>query len=183
MSSSSTVFVLLAVYLAIGAVTAGALRGRGQAPGVVASAVVAWPLLLGLFEASPTPGLVPGPLHARIQRSFLDLTAALRDAAAPELVTEGELAVLRASLLAVDSRLGMVDRLLDDEALRGDPLGDRLRQARARAAAEIEGVLRGMVQLKLQVGLLALAGDTLPVRERMRELGARVRALEEISLT
>lgn len=182
MSSSTSVLVLLVVYVVVGAVTAMALQGRGQPPGTVAAAVVAWPLLLGLFEgAQALPA--GGPFQARIQAAFADLGRALREPAAEALISPEELTRLRASLGSIDARIGMVDRLLDDEGLRGDPLGDRLREARAHAAAEVEAVLRGLVQLKLQVGLLALVGDTLPVRERMRELGARVRALEEISLS
>lgn len=182
MSSTSTVLVLLVVYVVVGAVSGAALRQRGQPMGVSASAIVAWPLLLGLFESSA--GVVAtGPYAARIQRAFVELAAAMRDPAAASLASEEEMLRLRASLCTVDARVGMVDRLLDDEALREDPLGNRLREARAHAAAEIEGVLRGLVQLKLQMGLLALVGDTLPVRERMRELGARVRALEELSLS
>lgn len=182
MNSTSTVLVLLAVYLLVGVVSGAALHQRGQPPAVAWSALVAWPMLLGLFEATVSP-VATGPYAARIQRAFADLLAAMRDPAAASLTSEEEMQRLRTSLCAVDARVGMVDRLLDDDGLREDPLGDRLREARGHAAAEIEGVLRGLVQLKLQMGLLALVGDTLPVRERMRELGARVRALEELSLS
>jgi hypothetical protein len=183
MSSSTSILALLLIYVLAGVVTGVALKGRGQPVSVASTAVFAWPLLLGLFESGGAPGLLPGPFFARIQDTFTALTSAMRDPAAEGLANAAELATLRASLLTVDARIGMVDRLLDDEGLRGDPLGERLRDARGHAAAEVEAVLKGVVQLKLQVGLLALVGDTLPVRERMRELGARVRALEEISLS
>jgi hypothetical protein len=93
-----------------------------------------------------------------------------------------ELVALDAALRRADARIATVDRLLGEEALRGDPLAAQLERARDFAADEVEAVLRGVVQLRVQVGLVALAGDTVPVRDRMRELAARVRAIEELSL-
>lgn len=182
MGSLSTLAMLVAMYLVAGGVVGGLLLQKGQAPAVAASAVVAWPLLLGSLDpGGGTVGAV-GPLAARIHASFAEVEAAVRDPAAAGLVTPGELVGLKASLLAVDQRLGMVDRLLAGADVEADPVAERLRTARGHAAAEIDAVLRGLVQLKLQVGLVALMGDTVPVRDRMRELGARVKALEELSL-
>jgi hypothetical protein len=56
-----------------------------------------------------------------------------------------------------------------------------LRQARARSAGEIEAVLAGVLQLRLQIGLLALAGDDRAARQRLAELRDRARALEELT--
>ena len=83
-----------------------------------------------------------------------------------------------------DERLGLVDRLLRDTAEPQDPDIARshgtLATARAHTAAEIEAVLTGVVQLRLQVGLLALAGDGGGVADRLKQLRARVTAIEEV---
>jgi len=71
----------------------------------------------------------------------------------------------------------VADRILGDG---GEGL-DALQAARGRAAAEIEEVLAGVGLLRVQVGLLTLAGDTTPVRARLVELQARVAALEEVA--
>ena len=180
MSSWTAVIVLLSLYGLVGLGCGIALRGRGHPLPTAVSALVAWPLLVGLMEATPAGA---GPFQARIDAVFEALGRALREAPSASLTSPEELIGLRAALVAADARIGMVDRLLDDPALQGDPLGQRLSLARGHAAAEIEGVLRGLVQLKLQVGLVALLGDTLPVREQMRDLSARARALQEIALS
>jgi hypothetical protein len=73
-----------------------------------------------------------------------------------------------------------VDRLLSDPAVSAN--GDALRRARERAAGEVEASLQELVQLRVQLGLMALAGDAAPVRARMGALSARVRTLEELGL-
>jgi hypothetical protein len=58
---------------------------------------------------------------------------------------------------------------------------DALRRARTSAAAEVEAVLEGIVQLRLQIGLRSLAGNSVPVRERLRDLRARLAAVDELA--
>lgn len=181
MNATATTLAVLAAWVALGALTAGALAHRGQPLPTALAAVAAWPVLLPLLQDDAPAST--GPFALRIAAAFAALEAALRDPAAVGVVAPEEVARLRASLARADGRLATVDRLLADEALAADPAAARLRDARGRAAEEVEAVLRGVVQLRVQVGLLALAGDTLPVRDRMAELGARVRALEELALT
>lgn len=183
MNATSTTLLLLGAWLLIGVGTALVLARRGQPAATALSALVAWPVLLPLLgDAGDAGGRNAGPFATRIDTCFAALRSALADPSASDIVTSEELVSLERALRRADGRIGMVDRLLSEEALRADPLATQLDRARGLAADEIESVLRGVVQLRVQVGLVALAGDTLPVRERMRELGARVRALEEISL-
>lgn len=56
-----------------------------------------------------------------------------------------------------------------------------LRRARDHAHQELEAVLSGLLSLRVQLGLFALAGESEPVRERLAELEARVAALAELS--
>jgi hypothetical protein len=56
-----------------------------------------------------------------------------------------------------------------------------LRRAREHAHRELEAVLAGLLQLRVQLGLFTLAGESEPVRERLAELEARVAALAELS--
>lgn len=182
MSASTPVLVALAVYLLVGAGIGARLHRDGQPAATALSALVAWPLLVGL-----APGQVAaaaGPFAERIHLALDQLGDALRQPGAASFTTPEEVAALRRSLLAVDARIGMVDHILAEPGVRAsaDPLIRRLADARARAAAEVEAVLGGVVQLRVQAGLLALLGDTAPVRDRMHELGARVKAIEELAL-
>lgn len=178
MSATSATLLLLAAWLAVGGVTAMVLHHRGQPVATALAALAAWPVMLPVLGENAAAG----PFATRIDTCFTALRAALADPAAAGVVTGEELVALERSLRNADQRIAMVDRLLAEEALRGDPLATQLVRARGFAADEVEAVLRGVVQLRVQVGLLALAGDTVPIRDRMKELGARVRAIEEISL-
>ena len=180
MNASYATLVLVAAWVAIGGLTAAALARRGQPPETYLSALVAWPVLLPLLgEAAATAA---GPFATRIDTCFQALRAALTDPGAAGVVSAEELTLLKASLRRADARIAMVDRLLAEDGLRADPLALQLERARGFAVDEVEAVLRGVVQLRVQVGLLALAGDTVPVRRRLGELTARVRAVEELSL-
>jgi hypothetical protein len=112
-----------------------------------------------------------GPYAGRIAAAFAALAGADLDPVA--------LARVRDALLRADARVALVDRMLAE--LGPDPEAARLVEARARAADEIEAVLRGVAQLRVQLGLVALAGDTAPARRAMAELAARVGALEELT--
>lgn len=180
MTPTTTTVALALAWLACGVVTAVLLAQRGQAIPTVAAAVAAWPVLIPLLTDAPAPR---GPNGARIAAAFAALEAALREPAAVGVVTPHDVARLRDALHRADARLAVVDRLLSDDALATDPVAARLRDGREQAQQGIEALLRGVLQLRVQVGLLALAGDTLPVRDRMQELTARVRALEELALT
>lgn len=178
MNASSATILLLVGWLAVGALTGLTLSRRGQPLATALTAVLAWPVLVPLLTGAPSSG----PFAERIAGCFAALRAALADPAAASVVSNEELVALEAALVRADARIAMVDRLLQEDALSQDPLSSQLSRARGHAADEVEAVLRGVVQLRVQVGLVALAGDTLPVRDRMRELGARVSALEELSL-
>lgn len=182
MSASTPILVALAVYLVAGVGVGLRLHREGHPPATAVSAFVAWPLLVGL--AATDIGAPAGPYADRIRVTLDQLAESLRQPGAAAVASPEELAGLRRSLLAIDGRIGMVDRILAEPAVRGstDPFVGRLADARTRAAAEVEAVLQGAVQLRVQAGLLALLGDTAPVRDRMRELGARVKAIEEIAL-
>ena len=88
-----------------------------------------------------------------------------------------------------DQRLARIDRLLHETQSAPGSRGDasleaaiaRLCHARDHAARELEAVLAGLVSLRIQLGLFALAGESEPVRERLVELEARVAALAELS--
>lgn len=178
MSSTPAALTLLGLYLLLGGGFAATLRGRGHPLGTQATALIAWPLLIGLLEEAP----LAGPFNARIQQAVAALGLALAEPAAQAILPGPDLPTLQASLLQIDARIGVVDRMLADPQVLADPLGQRLAEARAHAAAEVEGVLRGLHQLRLQVGLLALVGDTGSIRDRVADLSARVRALSELRL-
>lgn len=178
MNATAATLVLVLAWLTLGAVTGVTLARRGQPTSTALTALLAWPVLLPLLGGVPAGG----PFADRIAAAFSALRAALADPSAASVVNPEEIVALEGALRRADARIAMVDRLLQEDALGEDPLSAQLRRARGHAADEVEAVLRGVVQLRVQVGLVALAGDTLPVRERMRELGARVSALEELSL-
>lgn len=176
--------VLALAWVGAGSLVALRLTRRGAGPGTAIAALGAWPLLLG----DPVPPLAPapsGPLGDRIDGAFRALNAALADPAAEEMASQEDLASLRDALVEADRRLALVDVLLREAPEDGDAgvarSLQRLRRARRHAASEAEAVLSGVLQLRIQVGLLALAGDAVPVRERLLELRARVAALDELS--
>lgn len=186
LAAGKSTLTLLAVlgYTGLGAGIGARLSRLGHGPATACSAIAAWPLLLPLLgEAPPRPQPGDGPYAAAIRDAFAKLAEALGDPASAELPWEGEIAALSEALRTADTRLALVDRLLTDAS--EDPEVQRshqaLAEARARAAAEIEAVLSGIAQLRLQVGLLALNGEALPVTERLRELAARAGALEEVT--
>ncbi len=72
-------------------------------------------------------------------------------------------------------------RLLEDGAVAADPASARLHKALAHSAQEVEEVLSKLVTVRVQLGLVALAGDTAPVRCHLGELASRARALEEFA--
>lgn len=177
MSASLLILGIALVYVAIGAVVAlGFLRAG--APGAAAGAVFAWPLLLGGAGGEPAGG--QGPYAREIQRGLRALRAALEEPEAQGLVPAAHVDAIEAALRGADARVRRVDRLLQDADVQASPDGARLRRARGRAAAELEAVLKGLVQLRVQLGLVALAGETAPVREQLDTLAARLHALDEL---
>jgi hypothetical protein len=177
-----------ALYLLAGLAVAMLLARQGQPLGTVLGACLAWPLLLGLLGARACPAPGGGPLTARIAEAFRALEEVLGEHA--EAPPPGELGALKAALLAADQRLAVADRILDDPRLAagaGAVAADlaTLRAARGRAAAELEDVLGGVMRLRIQVGLLALTeigGEgARTVEQHLRQLHARVRAIEELS--
>jgi hypothetical protein len=180
------------IYLGLGLAVGLLLRRAGQPWSTAASALLAWPLLLGLLgerQQQPEPG---GPKAGDIARSFEALEELLEQQRQQGVVVgwAGELGDLRRSLEAVDARIAMVDRILDDLADGGEQHGvsedlEALARARQRAAGELEAVLGGVQRLRIQVGLLALSEirdeAAQAVQQRLRELHARARAIEELS--
>jgi hypothetical protein len=193
-------------YLGVGAAMAWHLGRRGHSLGTATSALACWPLLLGLIgrppptrdlgELSFTQPVHAGPNHARIEGCMSTLRQGLAEdcdgSAGAQLIDAAQLAKLARSLHRADHRIARVDRLLvETEAQRqlAQPQLDpqlqaaltSLRRAREHAARELEAVLSGLLSLRVQLGLFALAGESEPVRERLAELEARVAALAELS--
>lgn len=97
-----------------------------------------------------------------------------------------DLGTLERSLRAADARLGLVDKILAEAAedragVGADASLHTLADRRARAVAGIEAVLDELVRMRVQIGIVALSGDTHSVRRSLVSLTARVRALDEIS--
>ncbi len=180
MTAEAATLLLGGGWLAIGIVTGVALAHRGHPPATTLAAVLAWPVLLPLFEATHLG--TAGPHHAQIVTAFDALTTALADPVASTVVDPASILHLRDALIRADARILAVDRLLADPSLAGDDAADRLRTAHAYAVGEVDAALRGVIQLRVQLGLLALLGDTGPARAQLDALAARVRALEEVSL-
>lgn len=164
-------------WILVGVVVAGALWRRGAPPGAVGAALVAWPLLIPLLRPSP-PVAPRGAAAERIDRALDALLETLADPAAAEVGFDGDLVALRAALHRVDSRVRLVDRLLEEEPSSAS--APALDAARASARADIERVLAEVAEVRLQVGLAALAGDGARLRARLQELSARAAALDEV---
>ncbi len=182
MGNSELTLMFGLAYLLVGCAVGGLLHRFGHSGATTASALVVWPMLLSLIGEAPAPYVAGGPFTERIEATFASLCEALGDPAAGEAAWDDEVEPLRSALVAADHRIAFVDRLLGDG---GDctpaAAHTQLSEARTRAAAEIEDVLTGVVELRLQVGLLALAGNTVSVREQLRAFHARARALAEVS--
>lgn len=198
-------------YAGCGAGLAWQLGRLGHGLGTSSMALLCWPLLLGLarrpppregLDLSPSPPVPPpataaGPNGARIEACVSSLSRTMLDEDDPSagaLLEPAQLASLASSLHRADRRLARVDRLLGEaereereqpapaahaQALR-TALGE-LRSARQAAQAELDAVLSGLLSLRVQLGMFALAGEVEPVRERLAELEARVSALAELS--
>jgi hypothetical protein len=173
LSASVGLLAGLLVYVAVGFALA---RRAGAGPGLTGAAVVAWPLLLADLRG----GAGLGPYDRRVAAGLQELRAALAEPAASGLVSPEEVEAVARALALADARVGLADRLLADPHVRESTEGARLQQARDKAAAEVEAVLKSLVQLRVQLGLVALAGETSPVRARLAELAARVKALDEV---
>ena len=169
-------------YGAIGVAVALRLATRGASRAAAVSALGCWPLLLPLVVSAPAP-TTAGPMCERIRSCADDLRRTMADPAADGLVVVEDLDELVADLERADARLGMVDRLLADvgATARTSAGLQALRAARARAASEVEAVLDGMVELRLSIGLRSLAGNTVPVQERLRDLRARLCAVADMT--
>jgi hypothetical protein len=186
-------------YLGAGAAIAWHLGRKGHGLGVTSSALACWPLLLGLIGRSPPSTELrfdsrpsPGPNAARIDACVRTLGEGLAETPntdGPTLIDAQQLAKLAEALHAADGRIARVDRLLRETEAQRELIRDaaveaaitRLRSAREHAHRELEAVLAGLVQLRVQLGLFTLAGESEPVRERLAELEARVAALAELS--
>lgn len=178
-------YVLMGGYTVVGAIVATLLARRGHAAAVALGALVCWPLFMPLLGQRGTPSGI-GPLHDRIARAVSALRDAMAEPGAESLHLPGDLEGLVGDLHRADERLAMVDRLLASVGRDGAAPGvvqsiDELRRARAATTAQIEAVLDGVVQLRLQIGLRSLAGNSVPVQERLRDLRSRLAAIDEIA--
>ncbi|PRP91269.1 hypothetical protein ENSA5_56820 [Enhygromyxa salina] len=185
-------------YVGVGAAMAWHLGRRGHGLGAATSALVCWPLLIGLIGRPPPPSELrftspspSGPKRARIDGCMAALRQGLGEDldGGAELVDAAQLAKLARSLHRADHRIARVDRLLAETQAQRQLGADAqleaaitgLRRARDHANHELEAVLSGLLSLRVQLGLFALAGESEPVRERLAELEARVAALAELS--
>lgn len=171
-----------AIYLVAGATVAWVLARRGVRSTLAASALACWPMLLPLLAGAPQVER-SGPLGERIVRCASELRSTMSDPRAESVVDVEDLDELVADLHRADQRVGMVDALVADvRASSGDAPGlSALLAARSRAASEVEAVLQGMVELRLSIGLRSLAGNSVPVQERLVDLRARLGALDELT--
>jgi hypothetical protein len=194
---------LMLGYLGVGAAMAWHFGRRGHGLGTSTAALACWPLLLGLVGRAPPSRdldlgipVEPGPNRARIDACVAGLREGLDEdlSGSPltpltPLIGASQLDKLAKSLHRADHRLARIDRLLHETKTHRQVAGDaplqaaiaRLCHARDHAARELEAVLAGLVSLRIQLGLFALAGESEPVRERLAELEARVAALAELS--
>ena len=179
MATSNTLLVIAGLWLALGLVVATALSRQGHPPPTALAALVAWPAMIPLLGSTEAPAT--GPFSPRIHAAFSALRASLADPALAGVSEPSTLAAVESALHRADARIAAVDRLLVDEALAADPESTRLREARARAAAEVDAVLHQVLTLRVQLGLVALAGDTTSVRAHLGALAAQARALEEVA--
>ena len=170
--------LLAAAYVSCGIAVATKLSRSGASHETALSALAVWPLLLPLLTAPPKPPT--GPLGERIDRAFADLDRVLVESPSTPL-DPTDLRALREALHRADERLALVDRWLERERQNNQPSAlASLQEARQRSVLEIESVLGEMSQLRLQIGLLTLAGDGGAVQEQLSALMARVSALEEL---
>lgn len=175
-SPTTVTLALAGAYVGCGAVVAGLLGRRGASPETALSALAVWPLLLPMLS-SPLPS-PSGPHAPRIEAAFEALRSVVAEVG-QSAVDPGDLAGLQAALHRADERVALVDRWIARERSAGGSV-EPLQEARARAASEIEAVLQGIAQLRMQIGLLTLAGDGGAVQEQLRGLQARMAALEEV---
>ncbi|MBL4687059.1 MAG: hypothetical protein JKY37_20860 [Nannocystaceae bacterium] len=169
-------------YVLVGAIVALRLASRQASRAAALAAVACWPLMLPLLS-SPSSAAPSGPLAARIEQCARELRATMADPAAADVPVVDDLDDLVRDLQQADERLGMVDALVADVGGASPAVAglEALRGARARAAAEVEAVLDGMVELRLSIGLRSLAGNAVPVQDRLVDLRARLGALDEIA--
>ena len=183
MSGSALALTLAGAWAVVGIGVGVVLVRQGQPMATGVAALLVWPALLPLLapgeEGERRAG--GGPFAERIREAFVALRAALADPALGSVADESTLAPIEACLGRADARIAAVDRLLEDPAVAADPASQKLHQARAHSASEVEAVLRKLVTVRVQLGLVALAGDTEPVRSHLGELAARARALEELT--
>jgi hypothetical protein len=191
-------------YLGLGSVMAWHLSRNGHGLGTATSALACWPLLLGLINRPPPRGSLDdlelgpraelGSKRAQIDACMRALAEGLAetvdaDGRSPALIDARQLVSLRAALHRADARIARVDRLLRETEGARERVVDagldaalaRLRGARDHARAELEAVLANLLQLRVQLGLFHLAGESEPVRERLVELESRLTALVELS--
>ncbi len=177
---------LFGAYLGAGATVAAALARQGAARSAVSTAVVAWPFLVHqLWAVEDRPEPPRGPTRDAIDRAFVRLDDAVRRGGGLPADGVVDVYALRDALHAADARLAVVDRILaeDREGLDEGPLAESLATLRARrdrAAAEINAVLGEIARLRVQLGIQALSGDTVSLRDGLRGLIARARALDEV---
>lgn len=183
----SLVHVVGIAYVMGGVVVATLLARRGHPTATTLGALVCWPLFGSLLFTQRQESS-DGPMHHRIVEATAALREAMSEPGADVLASCGDVDELTRDLLRADARLVEADRLLA-AVIAGGPATSpgvaegaaALRRARAAAAAQIEAVLDGAVQLRLQIGLRSLAGNAVPVAERLRDLRGRLAAIEELA--
>lgn len=169
--------VLVVSYAATGALVAGWLDKQGQSRATSLGALLAWPLLLPLLSGPVRPA-GRGPLAEEIDACLAALHRTLADPAAQDLQVDTDLEGLQDALRAADARLALVDRVLSD-APAGLAAGE-VRAARAAGEKAVRGVIDEVHQLRLQVGMAAMAGGHELLAQRLADVAARAATLSEL---
>lgn len=170
-------------YLLVGVTVSWQLARRGHRITTAVSSFLCWPLFLGLF--GKTPEMQQGPMAIKIRESMQTLREAIANPQSSELGDFSQIEALETALLQADQRLVFVDRMLHEPSSEMNPelqnSRARLKQAHEHAIHEIEAVLAGICQLRMEIAMHLLAGTRVPIQEQLQDLQARMSALSELS--
>jgi hypothetical protein len=164
------------VGLALAWLAAGAVAVGQQRPNTLLGAIavtVAWPFMLVGDAPKAT-----GPFAAEIEDALERLRLVIADVGF-DPAWAGDLNALASALRRADARLAVVDRILADAPVQAEVV-TTLRARRDRAATALASALDELVTLRVRIGMQALCGDTVPLRDQLADLTARQAAWDEL---